>query len=408
MLNELFLIQNQIAESVTQHFKRYLYRQINWSQRLIIITGARGTGKTFMVMQHYLDKYKDFKKCLYFSADNPLVLKNGIYQTAAEYFKYYGECIIIDEVHKQKNWSIDIKALYDAYPDKRLIVLGSSTLNILFEKGDLSRRAVSYSLNSLSFREYLEIKYRQEVPRYGLKQVLDGHVEIAAAINSNFKTILGDFNQFLMSGSYPFFLEYPENDYFKVLANVLDKVIYEDIGTLKSLKSISSLKLKKLLGFIAISKIPLFNIESLKIEIGVSKDTLYEYFDLLDRAGIVRIVRTESLNLRAFKNSKVLFQSPNIYFTIAHELWKSDPQKGNIREAFFASQIGACFTLFSATDPDIDFLIPDKDNKIQIEVGGKSKKKKRGQRATNQYIFKDGIEIGGGNTIPLYLAGFLY
>lgn len=130
MIEELFAIQNRLVGSLPRDFERSLYNAINWNQRLIVLTGARGTGKTTMVLQHYMKRYQDVKQCLYMSADNPLVLKAGIYQTASAYFKYYGDCLIVDEVHKQKNWSVEVKALYDAYPDKQFIVLGSSTLNI--------------------------------------------------------------------------------------------------------------------------------------------------------------------------------------------------------------------------------------------------------------------------------------
>ena len=406
MLNELFGIHGRTVSKVSLNFKRHLYKAINWDQRMIIITGARGTGKTTLVLQHYLETYNDIKKCLYISADNPLALKAGIYNTASEYFKYYGDCLIVDEVHKQKDWSFDVKALYDAYPDKKFIILGSSTLNILYEKGDLSRRGVLYSLQPLSFREYLELKYQKQLQKLTFSQILSDHAKISGELVSQFKTILGDFNDFLMGGSYPFFLEFSQNEYFDILSNVLDKVIYEDISTLKSLRSFSSLKLKKLLAFIAVSKIPLFNIESLKVEIGVSKDTLYEYFDLLDRAEIVKIIRTESGSARAMKNSKILFTSPNIYYSIAFESWKSDADKGNIRESFFASQIGSAYSLFSSMNTD--FLLIDGKRRFEIEVGGKSKKRKQIRNLKDAYVFKDGVETGFANSIPLYLAGFIY
>jgi len=406
MLEDLFNIQNRITSDTPVRFKRSLYERINWNRRMVIITGGRGTGKTTMVLQHYLERYGNIKNCLYISADNPLVLKSGLYEIGVEYFKYYGDCLIIDEVHKQADWSIDIKALYDAYPKKRFILSGSSTLNIMYEKGDLSRRSTLYCLQPLSFREYLELKYEKTLSTYTLPQILSDHLEIASHFSSEFKPILAEFNRFLRHGSYPFFLHCSENEYFSILSNVIDKIIYKDISTLKSLRSVSSLKLKKLLAFIATSKIPLFNIESLKVEIGVSKDTLYEYFDLLDRSELVKIVRTQSKNARVFKNSKVLFKSPNLYYAIAFESWKADADRGNIREAFFASQLSADYHVLSS--PNTDFSVLFKKDRFEIEVGGRGKKKKQLRNLKNAYIFKDGIEIGAGNAVPLYLAGLLY
>ncbi|MCP5053879.1 MAG: ATP-binding protein [bacterium] len=406
MLNELFHIHHRNTSAISLKFKRYLYHEINWDNRLVLVTGARGTGKTTLVLQHFLERYNDIKKCLYLSADNPLVLKEGIYNTGSEYFKYYGDCLIIDEVHKQKDWSIQVKGLYDAYPGKKLIVLGSSTLNILYEKGDLSRRAVIYSLQPLSFREYLEMKYEKKIAAHPFGEILSRHVEIAHRLGNDFESILRDFNDYLECGSFPFFMEYSAGDYLNALSNVLDKMIYEDVTTIKTLKAFSSLKLKKLLGFLSTSKIPLFNLETLKNEIEVSRDTIYEYFDLLDRAEIVKIVRTESKNRKVFKNSKILFKSPNIYFAIAFELWKSGVDKGNIRESFFASQVGRDYPVFSSINTD--FLVIDGERRFEIEVGGKSKGRKQIKDLDNAYVFKDGIDIGFADSIPLYLAGFLY
>lgn len=406
MIEELFAIQNRLVGALPKDFVRSRYRDINWDQRLVVLTGARGTGKTTMVLQHYVKSYQDVKRCLYMSADNPLVLKAGIYETATEYFKYYGDCLIVDEVHKQQDWSVEIKALYDAYPDKQFIVLGSSTLNIKSEKGDLSRRAIIYSLPPLSFREYLHLKYQTHQPTFSFSQILGDHENLTSHLVHVHKNILTDFNEFLMNGSFPFFLNNTIDEYYNMLSNIVDKVIYEDISTIKTLKSFSSLKLKKLLAFIALSKIPLFNIESLKTEIEVSKDTLYEYFDLLDRADLVTIVRTEVSNVRAFKNSKILFKSPNLYYAIAFESWKREADKGNLRESFFASQVGTRYKIFSSMNTD--FVVHEGKNLFEVEIGGKSKKKNQIKGLKDACIFKDGIEIGLGETIPLYLAGFLY
>jgi len=406
MIEELFAIQNRLVGSLPRDFERSLYNAINWNQRLIVLTGARGTGKTTMVLQHYLKRYHDVKQCLYMSADNPLVLKAGIYQTASEYFKYYGDCLIVDEVHKQKDWSVEVKGLYDAYPDKQFIVLGSSALNIKSEKGDLSRRGLSYSLPPLSFREYLHLKYQTAQSVLSFSQIVADHENLASQLIHVHKNILADFNEFLMAGSFPFFLNNTVDEYFNMLSNIMDKVIYEDISTIKTLKSFSSLKLKKLLAFIALSSIPLFNIESLKTEIEVSKDTLYEYFDLLDRADLVAIVRTEAGNMRAFKNSKILFKSPNLYYAIALESWRRAADKGNIRESFFASQVGTRCRIFSSLSTD--FVVHEGKKIFEAEVGGRNKKKTQIKGLKNACIFRDGIEIGVANAVPLYLAGFLY
>ena len=405
MLQELFSIQNRLVASISKDFQRSMYHQMNWNKRLITIVGARGTGKTTLVLQHYLKEYNNIDKCLYISADNPLVLKSGIYAIGQEYFKYYGNCLIVDEVHKHKDWSIDIKALYDAYPTKQFIVLGSTVLNILFEKGDLSRRAIIYKLHPLSFREFLHLWHGKQFNSINFSQLLENHVQIASRVMQIYPQILKDFKRYLECGSYPYILENSPDEYFNVLSNTLDKIIYEDITTIKTLKMFSGSKLKSLLAYIATSKVPLFNIENIKSNLDISRDTLYEYFHLLKRAGIVQIIPAVSKKVRALKHSKILFSSANIYYAIAQEMWKNG-DKGNIRESFFASQLSPNYPVFSSRQTD--FVIMDKENPVEIEVGGKNKKKKQIKNIQSAYIFKDGTETGHANVVPLYLAGFIY
>jgi uncharacterized protein len=399
MLKDLFVIHNRIVQNTPIIFKRFLFNRINWNNRLIVIVGARGTGKSTLVLQHFHEKYNDIEKCLYLLADNPLVIKDGIYNTVAEYFKYYGECVIIDEVHKFSNWSEEVKALYDAYPDKNFIILGSSALNILGEKGDLSRRGIIYKLPYLSFREYISLKYNIEYKESSFSEIINNHLSLSQKIVKNSDKILSIFQDYLSSGNFPFFINHTENEYFNIISNIIDKVVYEDIPSIHPIDSSSTQKIKKLLGFLALSKIPLFNVESSKIGIGCSKETLYDYFDLLERAEIISIIKTQSKNVRVIKNSKILFKGTNYYHALAYEMWKNDLEKGNIRESFFASQIlKDDYKLY--TSDNVDFTIIDKQGQsYEIEVGGISKKKKQIETLPNGYIFKDGIELGFGEPI---------
>ena len=182
-------------------------------------------------------------------------------------------------------------------------------------------------------------------------------------------------------------------------------ITYENITTIKTLKMFSASKLKSLLAYIATSKIPLFNIENIRTNLEISRDTLYDYFHLLKRAEIIQIIPTISKKIRAMKHSKILFSSPNIYYAIAREMWKNG-ETGNVRESFFASQLSPNYPVFSSMQTD--FIVMHKDNPVEIEVGGRNKKKKQIKNIQSACIIKDGIETGHANVVPLYLAGFLY
>jgi len=333
-------------------------------------------------------------------------MQNGIYATVAEYFKYYGECVIIDEIHKQNNWSIDVKALYDGYPNKQFVISGSSIISILNEKGDLSRRIVLYKLETMSFREYLNFIYKKKHECVSFDTIVNDHTRTSGTILQHHPRVLNDFKVFLESGNFPFFIDHTREEYFSLLLNVIDKIIYEDIPSIKSLHSTTSFKLKKMIGFLALSKIPVLNITSLTSEIEVSKDTLYMLFDLLNRAEILNIVRIGGPNLKVMKYSKILFKSPNIYYALSENWWVHDPDPGNIRESFFASQVGSVLDIH--TSAEVDFMVGSDNNVYEVEIGGKNKSRKQLKRVDSGLLFKDNIEIGAGDEIPLYLAGFLY
>lgn len=368
--------------------------------------GARGSGKSTLALQYFKLNYRSPEECLYISVDNPLVLKRGFYSIAEEFFQYYGDTIIIDEVHKEENWSLYIKALYDSFPKKKIIISGSSMLNILNQKGDLSRRLLLYNLPVLSFREFLVMQVDKPIPIFSLQDILTRHTQISTDLLGQIPSILKYFRNYLQFGSFPFFKQHSSADYLSLLGNTLDKIIYEDIQTIRSLSNVSALKIKKLLAFLALSPIPTFNIETLKNEIEVSKDTLYEYIDLLERANVIQIIRTKSKSIRGIKNARIFFQSSNYYYSIAETFWKHTENRGNIRESFFASQLTYLHELYASRDLDFELRLEDKE--IAIEIGGKNEKQTQIKNIENAYIFKDGIEIGAGRTVPLYLAGLLY
>jgi hypothetical protein len=406
MLQDFIAIQQRLAGPISTLKTRSLYHQINWDMRLIGLVGARGTGKTTLVLQHYLERYKTPEKCLYVSADNPLLLRNGIYFTASEYFKYQGECIIIDEVHKQAGWSDEIKALYDAYPDKKIIVLGSAMLNILETKGDLSRRMLVYTLPELSFREYLNIRHGTDFPVCSFDTLVQDHVQLAESIRKERKTILRDFEMYCQTGSFPFFITHSVDEYLQILSQVIDKVIYEDLSALKSLRGASARKLKILLAWLSAAKTPQISVSSLTNELDVARDTLYEYLELLQRSRLINIAHPKSSGRRSYKRSKILFSTPNTYFSIQRSSWMHATEKGNLREAFFLAHANVAAKVWASATTD--YLLQTPNDSYEIEVGGPNKDSRQLHGVSNGLLFLDGIETGFKHRIPLYLAGFLH
>lgn len=402
ILEELFEIQNRISRFVPLEFRRYL--KLPAGKRLLALTGSRGTGKTTLLLQYYLDNFGSTGECLYFSVDNPLVSRSSIYEIGKEYFTYYGNTLLIDEVHKQKSWAIDVKALYDSFPNKQIIISGSSRLGIINQKGDLSRRAEIYNLKGLSFREFLEYHYGYKLEAFTLEEILTDHTEISTEVNRKVSELKKYFQEYLHYGFYPFYERNNETQYQQALLNIIDKIIYEDVPGLVDIKSSSSLEFKKLIAYLAMSKIPTVQVSSMCNELDITKETLYKYLDLLDRSEVINIVRERKASVRSIKRARLLFLNPNLYYTVSGELWKHSTELGNIREAFFVSQINQGLYSSQTADYEIDFL----GKRIYIEIGGKNKSRSQIKDVDAGYLFKDNIVQGYENVIPLYLVGFLY
>jgi len=406
MLLDLIEVHHQMTQNVPLTFKRYLFHKINWNQRMITITGARGVGKSTMVLQHYKEFFGDVSKCLYLSGDNPLVLKDGIYNLGTEYFRGGGKALIIDEIHKTPDWSLNVKALYDAFPDKQLIILGSSKTEILHSKGDLSRRTLIYNLKPLSFREYLNFSLNTGFKAQPIMSLVKNHTTYSQDVTKVVDSILQQFNEFKQSGSFPFRVNYSRDEYYNLMRNLLDKIIYEDISLLHNMKKSSSVATKKLISFLAESKIPTINVSSLCNEFDISRDTFYSILDSLQRADLLKVITLEKKKHKSVSKGRVFFNSPNWYYTLAKGFWTSSVDMGNIREAFFVSQLAEDSILFSSETTDYDVIT--ENGRITVEIGGKGKSRKQLKQDANTFLFKDDIEVGFQNIIPLYLCGFQY
>ncbi|WP_367363336.1 ATP-binding protein [Mesotoga sp.] len=399
-LQPFFEIHERMLSSTPESFKRYAYYRINWEDRLLGIVGARGCGKTTLLLQKILEKRG--VDCLYISADNPLVLKESIYAIGDAFFKIGGKTLIVDEAHRQTGWSNDIKALYDAHPTKQIYFSGSSKFSVLMGTADLSRRAVLHELKHLSFREFVNLETGSDFSAVSPEELLQNH-RVMSNTMLRFEP-LKLFREYLRVGSYPFRIA--SDSYYERLLNVLDKSIYQDVVQENSLRGEAASVAKKIIAFVATSVVPSISPESLSRDLGISKVTLYAYLDSLERAGVLRRVPPCGRGLKGLRSgSKVFLGETNIYYALGLSQWNLESNMGTIREAFFVSQVshlGIC------VPKNGDFALRLKDTEIVFEIGGAHKGKKQLRDVPNGIVLRDGIETGFGNVVPLYLLGFLY
>jgi predicted AAA+ superfamily ATPase len=397
-MNILFEIFATNLKNLRYRFQRYLLKEISWKDRLIAITGARGVGKTTLILQYIKKNLQIDESVLYISLDNIYFQGNSLFDVADRFVKNGGKHLFVDEVHKYPNWAVEIKNIYDNFKDLRIVFTGSSILSIYKGFADLSRRAVSYSLHGLSFREYLGLEKQIDFPVLELDNILKNHINFSIEISSKIKPI-AEFNNYLKYGYYPYFKESKET-YHQKLANVINIVLENDLPAVNIIEYGNILKLKKLLYIIALSVPFKANITKLSERVGVSRNTMLNFLDYLRKAQIINHLTSSSKSYGYLtKPEKIYLNNTNIAFAITAE----KPDLGNLRETFFLNQLTSKHKV--NTSATADFLV---DDKYTFEVGGKSKTNEQIKGIGKSFLVKDDIEVGYKNSIPLWLFGFLY
>ena len=371
-------------------FHRYLYNDVNWNARMIAITGARGVGKSTMVLQYLKTQISDCK-VLYISADHTFFTTHTLVEVADDFSKEAGSLLVIDEVHKYPDWSRELKQIYDTHPDMKVIFTGSSVLDIIDGVADLSRRVLHYTMYGLSFREYLELFHHISVPKYSLEEILDGKAHIEGMLHP-----LPAFREYLSEGYYPFAIE---GDFPMRMQNVITKTIESDIAQYAELKATTAKKLKKMLAVISGLAPYKPNADNLALEIGISRNSVQDYLSLLERAQLIGQLRDDTGGIRGLgKVEKVYIDNPSLMRVLSGG--KTDV--GNMRETFFYNQMRVKNDVISFRQSDF------KIGKYTFEVGGRKKGKKQIEDIPDSFIVKDDIEFAQGNVIPLWAFGLNY
>lgn len=380
-------------------FERELERKINWNARLISVRGSRGTGKTTLFLQHIKKTFSNnLNKVLYVNLDNIYFSNNTLVELAEKFASRGGTHLFIDEVHKYENWSKEIKNLYDNFPELHIAFTGSSLLEILNGRADLSRRTLVYELTGLSFREYLSLIKAHDFPIFTLEEILKNNEQISAEIASKIKPF-EFFDDYLSFGYYPYFLE-GKDDYFNRLNETLNMILEVELPMLRGLEIAYIPRIKKLLAVIGESAPFIPNITQLAAKIGISRQTLLIYLKYLEDAKLINQLYKKSRGLSILeKPEKILMENTNLI-----ELFNGEnANTGSRRETFVLNQLLHSHKVDFSEESD--FFV---DSKYTFEVGGKNKKRKQIQEIPDSYIIADDIEFGTDRQIPIWLLGFMY
>jgi predicted AAA+ superfamily ATPase len=388
----LFKSRKKVANSIDK-IKRLIYDDIHWDERLILLLGYRGVGKTTLMLQR-LREFGD--KGIYFSLDDLYFETNRLVTVVEELYTLGYRAFFIDEVHRYSFWSKDLKQLYDDYEDIHLVATGSSILEVAKGQGDLSRRAIVHQLQGLTFREYLQFEKKIKLSPIDLETILERHHEISADLSEQF-SLKKDFNNYLKNGYFPFYKE-NKSVYFQKLSETINLVIDIDIAPFEELNYNTVRTMKKLLYVISQSVPFVPNITKLSERLEAPRNTILRLLDLLHQAKIIKLLHAENEKMSYLKKpEKIFLENTNFMYLFA----EGKANIGSIRETFFLNQLGQHHRVTASKWGD--FMV---DEKFTFEVGGSNKNFKQIKGVPNSYLAID-IENGTGNKVPLWLFGML-
>lgn len=390
-MEELIEIYNSLLRRMNLKFHRYVYDKIEWNARLIGIAGSRGVGKTTMMLQR-IKEHLPREKTLYVVADDIYFTSHTLLDTARTLQQQGYEYLFIDEIHKYADWSRELKLIYDYYPALHVVFSASSVLDILRGESDLSRRALVYHLQGLSFREYLSLYCGANVPAYSLDDILQGRVDIdVEAIHP-----LAEFKTYLRTGYYPF---RSEGNFDIRLRQVINITVETDIPVYAKMNATAGRKLKQLLTIIAQCAPFKPNYSKIAQEMDINRAIVRDYILYMERAGMVAQLRNATGGIRGLgKVEKTYVDNTNLAYSLAAD----NTDVGNMRETFFLNQMRVNNEVLSS--PLADFQIADNT----FEVGGRGKGQRQLQGASHGFVVKDDIEYSQGNIIPLWHFGLNY
>ncbi len=387
-----------LVQRTSESFHRYLYGQVRWDNRLIGIKGARGTGKTTLLLQRLKSLNALPSQAAYFSLDDLFFTQNHFSKTVEQFYREGGKIVFLDEVHKYPGWALEIKNLHDFYPDLNIVFTGSSIVDLAKEEGDLSRRVLMHELQGLSFREFLALEGVASIPVFSLEQLTDRSSDLMRTIPVGFRP-LERFKEYLSLGYYPFYRDDREG-FHQRLQQLVRTIVEYDMSNLKGFDPRNARKLLQLL-YILSANVPFCpNLTQLAQKADIHRNSVLNYLLYLEQARLIRLVSPEGRGLSLLqKPEKIYLNNPNLAFALAGE--GNNP--GTLRETFFASQVGAAHRL--TAPPKGDFKV---DDRWVFEIGGANKNHQQIADLPESFVIRDGLEFPVGKSLPLWMFGCLY
>lgn len=397
-MENLRTYSNERIIRTSTDYQRGELQTFDWDLRLMGVKGARGIGKTTLLLQHLKLTHGLVNEALYVSLDDIYFSDNRLVDVVQNFNRDGGKFLYVDEVHKYPDWAIEIKNIYDRYPNLNVVFTGSAMLEIQKANADLSRRAIIFDMQGLSFRQFAELKHNITLPCITLRDILFKGNEVIASISQEISPY-PLFREYLRSGYYPFFTEGDKWFYDRLMA-IVRVVVEIDLLFVQNIDIQNIRKIYKLLLLLSTSPPFTPNIQRLSERTGISRNSLVQYLYYLEEADILSLLQTSSKGMRRLqKPDKVYLENPNLLYAFGGE----NIQLGSLRETFVLNQLKV---KHQVNFPDKgDFFV---DDTYTLEVGGPSKGTSQISGVENAYIIADNWDFVVGNKIPIWLFGLLY
>ena len=396
-----------IYKRLLQHTKfphhRYIFDNFNLNNQLTGIIGPRGTGKTTFLLQYIKENMRDTNESIYVSIDNIYFTRNNLVEFVNELYEDYGvRYFFFDEIHRYPNWNQELKNLYDAYPDVKIVFSGSSSIDLIKGTYDLSRRGMIYPIGGMSFREYLLFKGVANLPPISFDDIINNRSAYEEQV-AGIKMLKGHFKAYLGKGYYPFVFE-DEESYSQKIQRIIEKTIFEDISNHYKLKTENLANFRKILSYMATLPPGELNRNNISKNIGLDNKTVQSYLNILDETGLIQLITKNKSGSNLLRHTeKMYLDNPDLYESITQGIG-FESKTGTLREIFFIKMI-----INSGMKIHFSGVGNFEVNHINFEIGGKSKGKKQiKEKINSSYLVKDDILYGSKYEIPLHLFGFLY
>lgn len=398
------MVNNTLIEKAKKLLPRKIetkLKRVLFNAEILVLTGSRQVGKTSLCLRliYYLlnEKKVPREQIVYLDLEflNVLSEVNNLYgEDFLDYLKAHNvntkkqSFVFIDEVHYLDNPSSFLKVLHDHFPTIKLIVSGSSSLEIKRKfKETLTGRKQVFEITPLDFEEFLSFKkslLEKRKKNISFQNIISlGKLPDFKELKFLHNDFKKEFSEFVTFGGYPgVVLKETKEEKISALYEIYSSYIRKDIRNFAQIENVNAFN--RLVELLANQIGNLLNLSELTIILGISRPTLENYLFLLEQTFVITLLRPFFTNRRQeiVKSTKVFFNDTGLRNSLVRnfDFLERRIDKGYISENVVFTEIKKNLDLTeellywrTKAKSEVDFILRGKDI-LPIEVKAVIKK----------------------------------